>query len=157
MTKGWEDQFDTAKSYLDKATKQMNKFVDYKRRSTNYRVGYMVIVKFSPRQFKTVRWMHHNLFRKCECPFKILSKVGKISYKLSMPPHLKIHLVFYVNMLSHTTKTKMTQIEVNRVVRLLLSLPYMIERLRISLTIKLGENKVNKLQSCSSSIGMDNH
>lgn len=75
-----------------------------------------------------------------------------------MPLHIKIdHLVFYVNMLSHTMKTKMTQIEVNRVVRLLLSLPYMIERLKISLTIKLGENKVNKLQSCSSSIGMDNH
>ncbi|XP_070052659.1 uncharacterized protein [Nicotiana tomentosiformis] len=98
MAKGWDEQLDTAKSYLDKAAKKMKKFADHKRRPTYYRVGDMVMVKFNPRQFKALRGIHQNLIRKFR-PFKIVSKVGKILYKLDMPSYLKIYHVFHASML----------------------------------------------------------
>ncbi|XP_075091517.1 uncharacterized protein LOC142171722 [Nicotiana tabacum] len=99
MAKGWEEQLDTAKSCLDKTTKKMKKFADRKRRPTDYRVGDMVMVKFNPRRFKALRGMHHNPIHKYERPFKIVSKVGKISYKLNMPSYLTIYPVFHASML----------------------------------------------------------
>ncbi|XP_070054720.1 uncharacterized protein [Nicotiana tomentosiformis] len=77
----------------------MKKFADRKRRPADYRVGDMVMVKFNPRQFKALRGMHQNLIHKYEGPFKIVAKVGKISYKLDMPSYLKIYHVFHASML----------------------------------------------------------
>ena len=91
LAKGWEEQLDTAKSYLDKAAKIMKKFADRKRRPTDYKEGDMVLVKFNPRQFKALRGVHHNLVLKYKGPFKIVAKVGKISYRLELPPHFKVH------------------------------------------------------------------
>ncbi|XP_075101616.1 uncharacterized protein LOC142177054 [Nicotiana tabacum] len=99
MAKGWDEQLDTAKSYLDRAAKKMKKFADRKRHPMNYRVGDMVMVKFNPRQFKALRGMHQNLIRKYDGPFNIVAKVGKISYKLDMPSYLKICHVFHASML----------------------------------------------------------
>ena len=59
----------------------------------------MVLVMFNPRNFKELRGVHHNLVRKYEGPFKIDAMVGKISYRLELPPHLKIHPVFYESVL----------------------------------------------------------
>ncbi|OIS96056.1 hypothetical protein A4A49_51871 [Nicotiana attenuata] len=99
MAKGWDEQLDTAKSYLDKAAKKMKNFANRKRSPTNYRVRDMVMVQFNPRQFKTLRGMHQHLIRKYEGTFKIVAKVGKISYKLEMPSYLKIYHVFHASML----------------------------------------------------------
>ncbi|OIT32330.1 hypothetical protein A4A49_63358, partial [Nicotiana attenuata] len=99
MSKGWEEQLDTANSYLDRAYKKMKKFADRKWCPADYRVGDMVMVKFNPRQFKALRGMHQNLICKYEGPFKIVAKVGKISYKLDMPSYLKIYHVFHASML----------------------------------------------------------
>ena len=57
------------------------------------------MVKFNLRQFKAHRGVHHNLVRKYEGPFKIVAKVGKTSYKLELPPHLRIHPVFLASVL----------------------------------------------------------
>ncbi|RVX13860.1 Transposon Tf2-8 polyprotein [Vitis vinifera] len=61
FAKGWHEQADIARSYLDKAAKKMKKWADKKRRHTEYKVGDMV---------------------------------GKVSYKVELPPRLKIHPVF---------------------------------------------------------------
>ena len=37
--------------------------------------------------------------RRYEGPFPILGKVGKVSYKVELPPRLKIHPVFHVSYL----------------------------------------------------------
>ena len=37
LAKEWEEQLDTAKSYLDRAAKKMKKFADHKRRPTDYK------------------------------------------------------------------------------------------------------------------------
>ncbi|XP_055809542.1 uncharacterized protein LOC129879849 [Solanum dulcamara] len=99
MAKGFEEQLDTAKSYLEKAKKKMKKFADRKRRPTDYKIEDMILVKFNPRQVKALRGMHQNLVRKYESPFRIVAKVGKILYRLELPPHLKVHLVFHASVL----------------------------------------------------------
>ncbi|XP_070034262.1 uncharacterized protein [Nicotiana tomentosiformis] len=94
----------------------MKKFADRKRRPTDYRVGDMAMVKFNPRQFKALRGMHQNLIRKFEGPFKIVAKVGKISYKLDMPSYLKIYPVFHVSMLNpyHEDKDDPSRVQSSR-------------------------------------------
>lgn len=99
LAKGFEEQMDAAKSHLAKAAKQMKKFADRTRRPTNYKVGDLVLVKFNPRQFKALRGVNPNLVRKYEGPFRILAKVGKISYRLELPPSLKVHPVFHASVL----------------------------------------------------------
>ena len=55
FAKGWHKQADIARSYLDKAAKKMKKWVNKKRRHTEYKVGDMVLVKLLPQQFKSIR------------------------------------------------------------------------------------------------------
>ena len=84
---------------MDKATKKMKKWADRKQHHTEYKVGDMVFVKLFPQQFKSLRLVHKGLVRRYERPFPILGKVGKVSYKVELPPRLKIHSVFHVSYL----------------------------------------------------------
>ena len=59
----------------------------------------MVLVKLFPQQFKSLRPMHKGLVRRYEGPFPILGKVGKVSYRVELPPTLKIHPVFHTSYL----------------------------------------------------------
>ena len=99
FAKGWYEQADIAHSYLDKAAKKMKKWADKKRCHTEYKVEDMVLAKLLPQQFKSVRPMHKGLVRRYEGPFPILGKVGKVSYKVELPPRLKFHPVFHVSYL----------------------------------------------------------
>ena len=56
-----------------------------------------MLVKLLPQQFKSLRLVHKGLVRRYEGPFPIVRLVGKVSYKVELPPRLKIHPVFYVN------------------------------------------------------------
>ena len=56
-----------------------------------------MLVKLIPQQFKSFRKVHKGLVRKYEGPFPILKRVGKVSYKVELPPRLKIHPVFHVS------------------------------------------------------------
>ena len=76
---------------MDKATKKMKKWADKKQRHTEYKVRDMVLVKLLPQQFKSLRSVHKGLVRRYEGPFPILGKVGKVSYRVELPPRLKIH------------------------------------------------------------------
>ena len=75
----------------------MKKLADKKRRHAEFQVGDLVLVKLIPQQFKSFRKVHKGLVRKYEGPFPILGRVGKVSYKVDLPPRLKIHLVFHVS------------------------------------------------------------
>ncbi|RVW21679.1 hypothetical protein CK203_099894 [Vitis vinifera] len=86
VREGWHEQADIARSYLDKAAKKMKKWADKKRHHTEYKVGDMVLVKLLPQQFKSLRPVHKGLVRRYEGPFPILGKVGKVSYKVELPP-----------------------------------------------------------------------
>ncbi|KAL5769745.1 hypothetical protein ACOSP7_013899 [Xanthoceras sorbifolium] len=97
LAKDWQEQADIAQSYLDKAARKMKKWADKKRRRVEFQVGDLVLVKLLPQQFKAFRKVHKGLVRKYEGPFPILKKVGNVSYKVELPPRLKIHLVFHVS------------------------------------------------------------
>lgn len=97
--KGYGEQLDIAKAHLAKAARRMKKFADRSRRPTNYQPGDLVLVKFNARQFKALRRVNPNLVRKYEGPFEIVAKVGKISYRLDLPPSFRIHPVFHASVL----------------------------------------------------------
>ena len=84
---------------LGQGIQEFTKFANRKRRPTDYKRGDMVFVKFNPRKFKALRGFRQDLVRKYEGPFRIVAKVGKISYKLELPVHFKIHPAFYSTVL----------------------------------------------------------
>ncbi|KAK2985980.1 hypothetical protein RJ640_026452 [Escallonia rubra] len=99
VARSWNEQADVVRSYLDKAGCKMKKWVDKRRRPKEYNLGDMVMLKLLSQQFKSFRKVHKGLIRKYEEPFPIMAKVGKVSYRLELPPKLKIHPVFHVSLL----------------------------------------------------------
>ena len=43
--------------------------------------------------------LHKGLVHRYEGPFRVLKRVGKVAYKVELPPNLKAHPVFHVSML----------------------------------------------------------
>ncbi|GMQ12089.1 hypothetical protein CsSME_00054546 [Camellia sinensis var. sinensis] len=99
VAKSWNEQVDVARSYLDKATKKMKKWADEKRRHREFNIGDLVMVKILSSQNKFTRGLHKGLVRRYDGPYPIIKKVGKVAYKLDLPPHLKLHPVFHVSCL----------------------------------------------------------
>nr|GEX73184.1 hypothetical protein CTI12_AA187700 [Tanacetum cinerariifolium] len=97
--KEWHEQVDMARASLDKATKRMKKWADKRRRHVEFEVGDQVMVKLLPQQFKSLRKVHKGLIRRYEGPFPVIGRVGKVSYRVQLPPKLKIHPVFHVSFL----------------------------------------------------------
>ncbi|KAL6223060.1 hypothetical protein ACLB2K_006450 [Fragaria x ananassa] len=77
----------------------MKKWADKKRRHVEFKEDDLVLVKLLPQQFKTLRKVHKGLVRKYEGLFEVIKRIGKVSYKLHLPPKLKIHPVFHMSML----------------------------------------------------------
>ena len=85
---------------------KMKKWAYNKRLHTKYKVEDMVLVKLFPQQFKSLRPMHKGLGKRYEGPFPILVKVSKVSYKVELPPRLKIYPVFHINYIKPYHKDK---------------------------------------------------
>ncbi|KAL6181373.1 hypothetical protein ACLB2K_048028 [Fragaria x ananassa] len=77
----------------------MKKWADKKMRHVEFKEGDLVLVKLLPQQFKSLRKLHKGLVRKYEGPFEVIKRIGNVSYKLHLPPKLKIHPVVHVSML----------------------------------------------------------
>ena len=116
FAKVWHEQAELARAYLNKASKKMKKWADKKRRMVEFHEGDLVLVKLLPQQFKSLRKVHKGFVRMYDGPFPVLKKVGKVSYKLQLPPKLKIYLVFHVSMLKpyHGDKEDMSRGESKR-------------------------------------------
>lgn len=71
----WQEKIELVRSYLQKATKRMKKWVDTKRRTVGYQVGDQILVKLLPQQFKTLKNVYKGLVRRYEGPFPITKKV----------------------------------------------------------------------------------
>ncbi|RVW95000.1 Transposon Ty3-I Gag-Pol polyprotein [Vitis vinifera] len=83
FAKGWHEQADIARSYLDKAAKKMKKLANKKQRHTEYNVGDMVLVKLLPQQFKSLRPVHKGLVRRYEGPFPYMGRSARYPIELS--------------------------------------------------------------------------
>ncbi|KAJ7975820.1 Retrotransposon protein, putative, Ty3-gypsy subclass [Quillaja saponaria] len=97
FTKDWKQNIDIARAYLEKASKRMKKWADKGRRQLEFQVGDLVLVKLTKEQLKGLRGQDHKLIRKYEGPLPIVSKVGKVAYKIDLPPWMKIHPVIHVS------------------------------------------------------------
>ncbi|SAL96256.1 hypothetical protein [Absidia glauca] len=89
------------KEELDLAQQQQQQYYDQHHKPTpEYRVGDQVYL--STKNHKTQRPCT-KLDHKRIGPFKIIAKVGSHAYKLELPPSIRIHPVFHVNLLTPAT------------------------------------------------------
>lgn len=108
---------------MKQAQDRQKSYADLKRKDVEFEVGDKVFIKVSP--FKQV--MRYGgkgkLASRYISPFEVLQRVGKVAYKLALPPSMdKVHNVFHVSMLrkyindpSHVLKVEEVDLEENLV------------------------------------------
>jgi hypothetical protein len=97
FVRDWQEQTDLAKAFLHKAAHKMKKWADQNRRHVEFRQGDQVLVKLYPnRTDGSYKGRHQALIRKYEGPFMVVKRVGKLAYKLDLPPEFRVHPVFHV-------------------------------------------------------------
>nr|GFA22840.1 gypsy/Ty3 retroelement polyprotein [Tanacetum cinerariifolium] len=73
---------------------------DKHRSEMNFEVGMKVYIKLQPYRQSTVRQRtHHKFSTKYYGSYVVIAKVGKVAYKLPLPPDSQIHPVFHVSQL----------------------------------------------------------
>ncbi|KAH7663384.1 Ribonuclease H protein [Dioscorea alata] len=116
FAKGWQEKADMARAYLAKASKKMKKWADMKRRHVEFEEGDLVMVKLLQHQTRRFSKVHKGLVRRCEGPFEVERRVGKVAYQLKLPSHLEMHPVFHVSLLKpyHADKVEPSRGESRR-------------------------------------------
>jgi hypothetical protein len=88
------------RQHLLRAQQRMKAQANKKWSERSFQVGDFVYLRLQPYvQASLAPRSHHKLCFKYFGPFKILSKVGDVAYKLELPPSSSIHLVFHVSLL----------------------------------------------------------
>ena len=85
--------------YLKNAQDIQKSHADLKRTRKEFQVGEHVFMK---EKTKNISFKLRNCSKLAPSycrPFKILSRVGPMAYRLALPPNLKIHNVFHISIL----------------------------------------------------------
>ena len=82
-----------AKQSILAAQSRMKSFADQKRRDVSFAKGEKVLL--STQNFKLANPGTRKLLPKWVGPFEVIEPVGKVAYKLKLPPNLKMHNVFH--------------------------------------------------------------
>ncbi|CAH1414979.1 unnamed protein product [Lactuca virosa] len=88
------------KDNLAVAKARMEAKANKKRREVNFQPGDQVLVKLRPyRQISVANRLTNKLSKRYYGPFEVIERVGKVAYRLALPPTSKIHPVFHVSIL----------------------------------------------------------
>ena len=88
------------KQRLDVAFSRQKSYADKRRRPLEFQIGDAVFIKIAPMKGVMRFGKKGKLSPRYTGPFEILERVGKVAYKLALPPELaSMHNVFHVSML----------------------------------------------------------
>lgn len=88
------------KHHLTRAQNRMSQLANRKRPDRVFEIGNWVYLKLQP--YSQVTLKQHGsqkLSPRYYGPYLVIDKIGKVSYKLQLPPESKIHNVFHVSQL----------------------------------------------------------
>ena len=95
MTKAFQVLVDRAAAHLEQAKCQQKAYADKSRRPLEFEVNDKVWV--------STRYMAPSGNRKFQQryigPYKVIQRIGKVAYKLDLPPSMAVHPVFHVSLL----------------------------------------------------------
>ncbi|KAM1415152.1 hypothetical protein ACFX2I_006845 [Malus domestica] len=95
------------KNNLEMAQNRMKVQHDKKRTERQFDVGDFVYLKLVPYQLQALSpHSYHKLQPRNYGPYEICEKIGKVAYKLNLPPNTKIHPVFHVSHLKKQLGSK---------------------------------------------------
>ncbi|RZB42390.1 Transposon Tf2-9 polyprotein [Glycine soja] len=97
-----DETFKVIRKKLLKAQATMKKVADTKRREEEYQIGDWVLVKLRPRrQFlaKDLTDTRGKLAKRFFGPFKVVERIGPVTYRLQLPDTARIHPFFHYSLL----------------------------------------------------------
>ncbi|XP_070007563.1 uncharacterized protein [Nicotiana sylvestris] len=87
----------------------MKLYADQRRTEREFQVGDMVFLKLQPYRQSSLAFIRNlKLSSKFYGPYKIITKMGQVAYKLELPPTSKVHPLFHVSVLKKKVGSKIT-------------------------------------------------
>ena len=92
------DKIAKIRDHLRTARSRQKSYADRRRKPMEFEVGDLVLLKVSPWKGVVRFGKRNKLSPRYVGPFKILERIGKVAYKLDLPPELNnVHPTFHVS------------------------------------------------------------